>query len=58
MKTLLLKEDNLYKIMPYLHDLINGHKTTMELHDKAIGKWKIQLTIQTNFIPCEDGVTT
>ena len=55
---LLLKEDNLYNIMPYLHDLINDHKTTMKLHDKATGKWKIQLTIQTNFISCKDGVTT
>ena len=44
--------------MPYLHDLINDHKTTMKLHVKAIGEWKIQLTIQTNFISSKDSEET
>ena len=44
--------------MPYLHDLINDHKTTMKLHVKAIGEWKIQLTIQTNFISSKDSGET
>ena len=40
--------------MPYLHDLINDHKTTMKLHVKAIGEWKIQLTTQANVISSKD----
>ena len=34
--------------------MTNDHKTTMKLHDKAIGEWKIQLAIQTNFISSID----
>ena len=56
-KTLSLKE-YLQTIIPYLHDLTNGHKTTMKLHDKAIGEWKIQLAIQTNFISSKDSGET
>ena len=56
-KTLSLKE-YLQTIIPYLHDLINDHKTTMKLHDKAIGEWKIQLAIQTNFISSKDSGET
>ena len=33
-------------IVPYLRDMINDHK--------AIGEWKIQLAIQTNFISSID----
>ena len=33
-------------IVPYLGDMINDHK--------AIGEWKIQLAIQTNFISSID----
>ena len=33
-------------IEPYLRDMINDHK--------AIGEWKIQLAIQTNFISSID----
>ena len=43
-------------IRPYLRDLINYHKTSMELTDKEndsdnkIGEWKIQLLMVNNFI--------
>ena len=44
-KTLSFNE-YLYMIIPYLNDLINDHK--------ANGEWKIQLSIQTNFISSID----
>ena len=43
-------------IRPYLKDLINDHKPTTELTNKANnsdterGKWKIQLVMQNNCI--------
>ena len=37
-------------IIPYLSDLINNHKTRRE--------WKIQLTMQNNFISCKDSEET
>ena len=37
-------------IIPYLNDLINDHK--------ANGEWKIQLSIQTNFISSIDSGET
>ena len=55
-------------IRPYLHDMINDHKTPMRsrVHsrDKEIdygtqfGGWKIQLTIQINFISSKDSAET
>ena len=47
-------------IRPYLKDLINDHKPTMELTNKANnsdterGEWKIQLIMQNNYISSED----
>ena len=47
-------------IRPYLKDLINDHKPTMELTNKANnsdterGEWKIQLIMQNNCISSED----
>ena len=43
-------EDYLDMIRPYLSDMINDHKTRRE--------WKIQLTMQINFIPSKDSVGT
>ena len=37
-------------IIPYLSDMINNHKTRRE--------WKIQLTMQNNFISCKDSEET
>ena len=37
-------------IKPYLRDVINDHKTRRE--------WKIQLTMQINFIPYKDSEET
>ena len=37
-------------IKPYLRDIINDHKTQ--------GKWKIQLTIEINFISSKDSDET
>ena len=48
-KTLSFNE-YLYMIIPYLNDLINDHK--------ANGEWKIQLSIQTNFISSIDSGET
>ena len=48
-KTLSFNE-YLYMIIPYLKDLINDHK--------ANGEWKIQLSIQTNFISSIDSGET
>ena len=47
-------------IIPYLRDLTNDHKPTMELTNKANnsdterGEWKIQLIMQNNCISSED----
>ena len=66
-KNLSIKE-YLDMIRPYLHDMINDHKTPMRsrVHsrDKEIdyrtqfGGWKIQLTIQINFISSKDSAET
>ena len=42
--------------MPYLHDMINNHKATMKLknNNTQSGEWKIQLSIQINFISSKD----
>ena len=38
-------------VRPYLRDLINDHKPTVELNDDTDrAEWKIQLTMQNNFI--------
>ena len=61
-KNLSVKE-YLYKIMSYLHDMIHGHKGPMKakvspgnkvIRYKNLGEWKIQLTMQVNFISCKD----
>ena len=54
----------LYKIIPYLRDMINDHKAPKELrlhsrnevidYETQFGEWKIQLTIQVNFITSKD----
>ena len=47
-------------IRPYLRDLINDHKTLMELTDKVnindtkFGEWKIQLVMLNNCISSKD----
>ena len=49
-------------IMPYLRDMINNHKASIKLKDPAgiiiedylFGEWKIQLTMQINFISSLD----
>ena len=49
--------------MSYLHDMINGHKAAMKvkvspdnkvIRYKNLGEWKIQLTMQVNFISSKD----
>ena len=55
-------EEYLDMIRPYLQDLINNHKATIKLKDRSVkiinddtyGEWKIQLTIQINFISSLD----
>ena len=39
----------LYKIVPYLSDLINNNKAKSESKE-----WKIQITMQANFISSKD----
>ena len=41
-------------IMPYLRDMINNHKAPMKLKDHFFGEWKIQLTMQINFVSSLD----
>ena len=49
-------------IMPYLRDMINNHKAPIKLKDPTgivieddlFGKWKIQLTMQINFVSSLD----
>ena len=47
-------------IRPYLRDLLNKHKPTIELTNKEIdsdterGEWKIQLVMQNNCISSKD----
>ena len=47
-------------IRPYLRDLLNKHKPTIELTNKEIdsdterGEWKIQLVMQDNCISSKD----
>ena len=60
-KKLSVKE-YLFKIIPYLRDMINNHKDPTKLKDLAsiiieddlFGDWKIQLTMQINFISSLD----
>ena len=50
--------------MPYLHDMIDDHKAPMKLkvhsgnkisdHQAQFGEWKIQLSVQVNFISSKD----
>ena len=40
----------LYKIMPYLRDIINGHKAIRN----ESKEWKIQITMHVNFISSKD----
>ena len=42
----------LYMIRPYLRDMINNHKAPLEgsLDNDLHGGWKIQLTMQINFV--------
>ena len=40
----------LYKIMPYLNDLINDNKTNRNISNK----WKIQINMHVNFISSND----
>ena len=49
-------------IRPYLRDMINNHKEALKftnptgkiIEDKTFGEWKIQLTMQSNFISSLD----
>ena len=51
-------------IIPYLRDVINTHKTPKNLkvhscdevinYETQFGQWKIQLTMQINFISSKD----
>ena len=49
-------------IIPYLRDMINDYKARMKLkrpsgkiiNDDTYGEWKIQLTMQINFISALD----
>ena len=51
-------------IIPYLRDVINTHKTPKNLkvhsrdevinYETQFGEWKIQLTMQINFISSKD----
>ena len=49
-------EEYLDMIKPYLHNIINGHKTLMNLNNEVIncetqfGEWKVQLTMLNSFI--------
>ena len=49
-------EEYLDMIKPYLHDIINDHKTPMNLNNEVIncetqfGEWKVQLTMLNSFI--------
>ena len=45
-KILSLKQYLFYKIIPYLHDMINNHKTLRE--------WKIQLSMKIDFVSSKD----
>ena len=55
-------------IMPYLSDMINDHKTPMNLrvhsrnevinYKTQFGEWKIQLTMAINFISSKDSKET
>ena len=66
-KNLSLKE-YLYMIMPYLSDMINDHKTPMNLRvdsrnevindETQFGEWKIQLIMAINFISYKDSKET
>ena len=66
-KNLSLKE-YLYMIIPYLRDIINTHKTSMNLrvhsrdevinYETQFGEWKIQLTMLINFISSKDSRET
>ena len=51
----LSREEYLNMIKPYLRDLINNHKPTMELNNNTDrAEWKIQLVMQNNFISDKD----
>ena len=43
-------------IRPYLRDMINNHMTSLGkiIDDDLYGKWKIQLTMQINFLSSLD----
>ena len=43
-------------IRPYLRDMINNHKTPLGkiIDDDLYGEWKIQLTMQINFVSSLD----
>ena len=66
-KNLSLKE-YLYMIKPYLSDMINDHKTPMNLRvdsrnevindETQFGEWKIQLIMAINFISYKDSKET
>ena len=47
-------------IKPYLSDIINDHKKSTEVTDyeTQFGEWKIQLTMQMNFISPKDSGET
>ena len=52
-KNLSIKE-YLYMIITYLRDIINFHKAHSSNDYKTEGEWKIQLTVEINFISPED----
>ena len=61
-KIYLLKNIYLDMIRPYLRDMINNHKTLLKgslvkIFDNNLhGEWKIQLTMQINFVsPLDPG---
>ena len=41
-------------IMPYLENMINNHKATIRDSNDLSGEWKIQLTMQINFVSSLD----
>ena len=53
-------------IIPYLRDMINNHKAPVKLKslsgeiidDDTFREWKIQLTMQTDFISSKDSKET
>ena len=53
-------------IIPYLRDMINNHKAPIKLKslsgeiidDDTFREWKIQLTMQTDFISSKDSKET